>query len=97
EVPDDEEVSGELHLLDDGQLAFQALLVVAERVLQFALIVERAETIETAGKSIARDVNEIGVDGVAGRNVELRERIRDFFEAQGAGFGDVEGAGQDVG
>ena len=34
EVPHDEEVSGELHLLDDVDLARQALLVIRQRMLQ---------------------------------------------------------------
>src|SRR5205085_8947422 len=37
EVPDDEKVSGKLHLLDDAKIPSQALLVFRERTLQFPL------------------------------------------------------------
>ena len=43
EVPDNQKVSRELHLLDDGKLARQPLLVVRQIVLQLALLVERPQ------------------------------------------------------
>ena len=33
EIPDDEEISGEFHLLDDREFALQALLVIGDRML----------------------------------------------------------------
>ena len=52
EVPDDQEVSGELHLLDDGEFARQPLLVVVERVLQPALPLQLAQQCPVAGQSL---------------------------------------------
>ncbi len=97
EIPDDQEVSGKLHLLDDGEFALQALLVVGDGVLELALLVQRAQRFEAAGEAFAGDVLEITVDGVAGRDIELRERIRDFFQAHVAALGDVERAREHVG
>ncbi len=97
EVPDDQEISGELHLLDDAEFALQALLVVGDGVLQLALLVQRAQRFQAAGEAFAGDVNEVAVDGVAGRNFELRKRIGDFFQAQAAALGDVERAREHLG
>ena len=41
EVPDDQEVSGKLHLLDDGDFPRQTLLVFSERMLQPPLLLQR--------------------------------------------------------
>ena len=97
EIPDDEEISRELHLLDDGEFALEALLVIGNRVLELALLVQRAQGCEAAGEAFAGDMHEVAVDGVAGRDIELREWRRDFFEAQAAALGDVESAGHDFG
>src|SRR5208282_5899584 len=96
-VPDNKEIAGKLHLLDDCQFAFQALVVVGDGVLQFALLVQGPQCRHTPRVPLARDVHEIAVDGVAGRNFELRERRGNFFEAQAAALGDVERSRQDVG
>src|SRR5579864_4402469 len=92
EVPDDQEISGKLHLLDDGEFALQALLVVGNGMLQLPLLVQRSQRLQAAGKTLAGNVHEVAVDGVSRRNLELRKRIRNFFQAQAAAFGDVERA-----
>ena len=65
--------------------------------MSFDLLVQRAQRFEAAREAFAGDVDEITVDGIAGWNIELRERGCDFFEVQAATLGDVEGAGQDFG
>ena len=97
EIPDDQEIAGELHLLNDAEFALQALLVVGDGVLQLALLVQRAQRLQAAGEAFASDVHEVAVDGVAGRDFELRERIRDFLQAQAAALGDVERAREHLG
>ena len=97
EVPYDEEISRELHLLDDGEFALKALFVVRDGMLELALIVLRTQRSQAARKAFPGNVNEIAVDGVAGGNIELRERGRHFFEAETAALGDIEGARQDLG
>jgi len=97
EVPHDQEISWKFHLLDDREFAFEALLVVRDRVLELALFVQRSQRGQAAGETFAGDVNEITVDGVAGGNVELRERCGYFFQAQATALGDVESSRQDFG
>src|SRR5258708_5551218 len=95
EIPHDQKIAGELHLLDDGEFALEALLVVCEGMFQLALVAQRAQGFEAAGESFASDMNKIAVDGIAGRDLELRKRRRYFFKAQAAAFGNVKGARQD--
>ena len=72
EVPDDQEVAGELHLLDHLDFAIQALVVFGEVVLQAALARACASRRGAALlEALARDVLEVGVGGVLGRDVEL--------------------------
>ena len=73
EVPDDQEVSGKLHLLNDAEFARQTLLVVGDRMLQLALLVQRSQRLQPAGEALARDVLEIAVDRVARRHLEIAE------------------------
>ncbi len=67
------------------------------RVLQLALLAQRAQRFHAPGESFTRDVNEVAVDGVTGGNFKLRKRVRDFFEAQAAALGNIDGARQHVG
>ena len=92
EVPDDEEVAGELHLLDHPDLAIQALDVFGEIVLQAALRAQGFQTRAALFESLARDVLEIGIGGVLGRDVEFRKRLLDLLELDVAALGDVPGA-----
>ena len=52
---------------------------------------------EAAGEALAGYVDEVAVDGVAGRNFELGKRIRNFFQAKAATLGDVERAREHLG
>ncbi len=63
----------------------------------FALLVQRAQRLQAAGEAFAGYVNEVAVDGVAGRNLELRKRIRHFLQPQAAALGNIEGAGEHFG
>src|ERR1700733_4043889 len=96
EIPNDQEVSGELHLLDDSELSLQPLLVIRNRMLQLALLMQRAQHFHASRKALAGNVRKIAVDGVARRNVELGKRRRNFLEAQAAALGDIERARQDL-
>ncbi len=58
---------------------------------------QRAQRCHSPREAFSGDVNEVTVDGVSGGNVELRERRRDFFQAQAAALGDVESSRQDLG
>ena len=67
EVPDDEEVAGELHLLDHRDLAIQALDVFGEIVLQAAGGAHGFQARAALFETLARDVFEVGIGGVARR------------------------------
>ena len=62
------------------------------RMFQLSLLVQRAQRLQAAGKALASHVDEVAVNGVAGRNLELRKGICDFFQPQAAALGDVERA-----
>ncbi len=97
EIPDDQEISGKLHLLNDGEFAGQALLIVGKAVLQSSLGLDGAQSFQAAGEALPRDMLEITVQRESGGHVEVRERIADFLEAHVAAFGDGESAGKHVG
>ena len=97
EVPDDQEVSGKLHLLDDGDFPRQPLLVFA-RALCFSrpCCSAVAQRLQPPRKSFARDMLEIAVERVAVRHVEVRKRIADFLQLHVAAFRDVQRAREHV-
>src|SRR3954470_23154821 len=92
EVPHDQEISGKLHLLNDGELSRQPLLVIGEAVLQLVLLREHAQDVQPPRKAFAGNVLKITVESESRRDVEVRERIADFFQAQVAAFRDAERA-----
>ena len=76
EVPDDEEVAGELHLPDAADFAFQAGFVVFDGLAAQATLSEDADGgVEALAKALAADFGEIAVDGVAGGNGEFGEGV----------------------
>ena len=82
EVPDDEEVAGELHLADDLDFARQPLLVIFQRMLQPAQSLQFAQHVQALGKALARDVLEVVGQRIAGGHFELRERDRELFPGE---------------
>ncbi len=92
EVPDDQEVAGELHLLDHLDFAIQALGVFGEVVLQSALGAHGFQARAALFEALPRDVFEVGVGGVAFRHVEFRERLLHLFQLDVAALGDLPGA-----
>ena len=58
-------------------------------MLEFRLLVQRAQRFEAAREAFAGNMHEIAVDCVAGWNIELRERRGYFFQMQTATLGDV--------
>ena len=53
---------------------------------------QRFEARAALFEALARDVSEVGIGGVVGRNVEARERIFDLFELDVAALRDLPGA-----
>ena len=92
EVPDDQEVSRELHLLNDGDFARQPLLVVRNGVLQPPLLLQIEQGRKAPREAFAGYVLEIAVESEARRHVEVRERAAHFLELQIAALGDVKRA-----
>ena len=89
EIPDDQEVAGELHLLDDLDLRIQSAGVFGEIVFQAAGVAQSFETPTPFFESLARDVFEIRIGGVFSGDVEFRERFFDLFEFDAAALGDL--------
>src|SRR5579883_69036 len=59
EVPNDEEVSRELHLLDDGKLAFETGFVVGDGVTEEAAVLQVADGgVEALAEALAADLLE---------------------------------------
>ena len=61
-------------------------------VLQRARFLERLQPHAPLLEPLPRHIFEIRVGGLIGRNVELRERLPDLFQAHLAPFGDQPGA-----
>ena len=67
EVPDDQEVAGELHLLDDLDFAVQPLGVLRQIVLQAARRAHGLQARAPLLEALPRDVLEVGVGRVLRR------------------------------
>ena len=88
EIPDDQEVPGVLHLLDDLDLVVKPLRVLLQRPAQQTLGVQGLEARSAHLEALPGHVFEVGVDRVLGGHVELGERIRDRLEREVAHLGD---------
>ena len=97
EVPHNQEVSGKLHLLDDGDFLRQTLLVISDAVLRWSFTPGRAQCLQPPSESITGHVFEIAVQRITVRYVKVRERIADFFQPHVAAFRDRQGAREHVG
>ena len=91
EVPHDQQVAREAHLLDQRDLRFEAFFILRQTVLQSAprglLLQPRAPPLE----ALPRHPGEVRVDGVFRRHVEFRKRLRDLFQLHLAALGDLPG------
>ena len=67
EIPHDQEISGKLHLLDDGKFPRQPLFVVREAVFQASLALQRTQRLQPAREAFPGYVFEIAVEGVSRR------------------------------
>ncbi len=88
EVPDDEEVAGEFHLLDHGNFEVEALDIIGEIVLEIAGGAQGFKARASLFKAHAGDVGEVGIGGFVGGNVEAREGVFHLFELDVAALGD---------
>ena len=89
EVPNDQEVAGELHLLDHLDLAAQALFVLRHGMAELAMGRHIFQPRTALFKAFANGVFEEAVDGMFGRHVELRERLLYLFQLHLAAHGDL--------
>ncbi|MNK84345.1 hypothetical protein D3C87_1041920 [compost metagenome] len=79
EVPDDQEVRREAHLLDDPELELEALL-------EFG-----SDGLEALAEAVPGDLVEVALDGMAGRDVVAWQHDAPEVEDQVALLGDLEG------
>jgi hypothetical protein len=83
EVPHNEEVARELHLLDTFEFALQPRLVVRDRLAQQALVLQVAHAgVETLAETLAAHLLKVALDRVPVRNGKLRERVLDLVELE---------------
>ncbi len=92
EIPDDQEVARELHVLDHLDFAIQAFGVLGKVVLQRAFDPHRFQARAALLEAHARHVFEVRVRGVLGRNIEARERVHHLFQLDVAALRDLPGA-----
>src|SRR5690242_18568832 len=64
---------------------------------QPALLFKPTDRFQTPSETLSADMFEVAIDGVPGRNIELRERVPDFFQLGIAPLGNRHGAGKDSG
>ena len=74
EIPDDQEVAGELHLLDHLDFAVEALHILGKFVLEFARGVQGFQAHAALFETLPGDVGEVGIGGV--RRPEYRSAGR---------------------
>ncbi len=101
EVPDDEEVACEPHLLDHLNLARQTRLVIGERLLQLTSRRERIPNLLAPSfKALANDLLEVVVSRETFfrlRDRILRQVVNVLRKLQLAAFGDVDCARKHLG
>src|SRR6266853_6065179 len=90
EIPNDQEVTRKLHLLDDAELARQSLFVVRQRMLEPAVRRQRSQALHPPRESLPRDVLEITVESKSVRNIKVRKRAGDFLQSKVATLGNIE-------
>src|SRR6185437_1460345 len=88
EVPDDQEIAGELHLLDDRDLARQPLLVFTTRLLQPSCCFNLAQAFPSPGKALPRYVLKIAIKRVSVRDCKFWKRILDLVQLKVAALCD---------
>src|ERR1035438_2798172 len=82
EVPNNQKITRELHLLDDADLARQSLFVVGKRMLEPAVRRQCPQALHAPGESLARDVLEITVESESVRNIEVRKRTGNLLQSK---------------
>src|SRR5882762_1478714 len=80
EIPNNKEVTGILHLLDDLQLPLEPLLVVRNRLFKLSSFGEWAQDFEALGEPFPRDMLKIRIGRKPRRHLKLRKRIRQLLQ-----------------
>ena len=96
EIPHDQEVPAVLHLLDHGDFVDHAPLVLVERVAQGVARHQGLQPRQPRREALAHHVLEVGVDGEAGRHVEVRQVVHARGQVDVDAIGDADGVGQRV-
>ncbi|MCG3774995.1 MAG: hypothetical protein JW395_1823 [Nitrospira sp.] len=92
EVPDDEEVAGELHLLDHRDFAFQTFHVFGQIVLQPAGGAQSFQARPTTFKALPGHVSKVRIRIKGRRDIKARERILHLIQLYLATLRDLPGA-----
>ena len=89
EVPDDEEISGESHLLDELDFQVETVLVFLERMSVRSVALLLGDFSRPGEEALAGDLLEIVVQGFPGRGLENRQEMNVLREREIAGRGDL--------
>ncbi len=89
EIPHDEKVPRVFHALDNADLFFEPRFVRGNGVFQDTAIGQRLQVLEAVLEAVASNFCEVGVDGKAGRDDELGERILHLLQLEAAALGDL--------
>src|SRR5439155_13416587 len=92
EVPDDQEVAGETHLLHELDFAAEALLVGFERVAQPARRARPLQLLAAPREAFARDFLKEAVERLSGRYLEVGEDVLLFLEVDVRALGNLDRA-----
>ena len=96
EIPHDQEVPRVLHLLDHGDFVDHAPLVLVERVAQGVARHQGLQPRQPRREALAHHVLEVGVDGEAGRHVEVGQVVHARRQVDVDAIGDPHRVGQRV-
>ena len=92
EIPHNQEVAGEAHLLEHVDFRGEALLIRGEGLALAAFLGGALEQRDALEETFANNFFEITVQGVAFRDAEFGEGIGDPLDPQVAAAGDLHGA-----
>ncbi len=88
EIPHDQKITRELHLLDHADFRIQPLRIRRQGLLQLAGAFQRFQARSPLFKSLSRDEFKVRIRRMLRRHIESRKRRTDFFQLHLAALGD---------
>src|SRR5208337_3450914 len=92
EIPDDQEVAGEAHLLDQFDLPLQSFFIGLERITQSSRCRRLLQPLAPMRKPLPCYLLEEAVERLAGRNLEMRKDVLFLLQVYVTALGNFQGA-----